>query len=67
MQVSTGDQISSLEGTLEQASNLKDKLKELLEKLARWRGKLKSHKPPHVRPNDIEKQLNELTVSAGVE
>ena len=44
-------------------SGLKDRLMELLLQLEDWRAKLKGHEPPHVLPEDVEKQLQQLTVS----
>ena len=34
----------------------------LLEQLEKLRTKLKAHKPPHVTPPDVEKQIKELVV-----
>ena len=57
--------LSLLEGALGHVSGLKDRLMELLLQLEDWRSKLKGHEPPHVLPVDVEKQLQQLAVSAG--
>ena len=44
-------------------SSLKEKLRDLLDKLEGWREVLKDHEPSHVLPSDVEKQLQSLSVS----
>ena len=54
--------VCSLRGEIGRAADLSKKLEELLGRLKGWRDSLKTHEPAHVRPDDVEKQIEELKV-----
>ena len=62
-QESLDGRISKLEQTLDRVGSTEQSLRDLLEKERQWRERLVSHSPPRVLPGEVERQIEEFSVS----